>query len=284
MHQNADTHCEFLSGADYQQSTEATAYKSDESNDWSLSIVYTGGSRCDADNNKLYSLRVDILCDRSQTGRPTPTIEATADPCVKSIKMSSYAGCPVFSVNAIWDFLSKYDYLWGALLIALGFVLAMFGRKLFKPVIFLVGMLAFVFVALLFMYSTFFDQNTSAAAGWITLVVSVLLGIVVGIILAKLSKLGVAVLAGWGGFCLGLVLWNAFLFYSKSQVAFWFFTLGIAVACGILSLFVFDHALIISTAIVGSYGFVRGISLYAGGYPNEFTIVQMLENGFDDQI
>lgn len=52
----------------------------------------------------------------------------------------------------------------------------------------------------------------------------------------------------------------------------------------VMSFFIFDHALIISTAIVGSYGFVRGISLYAGRYPNEFTLVELIQKGLISQI
>jgi hypothetical protein len=137
-------------------------------------------------------------------------------------------------------------------------------------------MSAFVFLSILFMYSTFFNDKTEAVYGWVTLTVSLVLGIIVGILLAKISKLGVAVLAGWGGFCLGLVLWSAFLYYIKSQVFFWLFNVGLAIIFGVLSLFLYDYLMIISTAIIGSYGFIRGISFFAGKYPNEFTLVTLL--------
>jgi hypothetical protein len=39
----------------------------------------------------------------------------------------------------------------------------------------------------------------------------------------------------------------------------------------------FDHAIIISTAIVGSYAFIRGISFYAGGYPSELELIQIIK-------
>lgn len=51
-----------------------------------------------------------------------------------------------------------------------------------------------------------------------------------------------------------------------------------------MSFFIFDHALIISTTIVGSYAFVRGISLYAGRYPNEFTLVELIQKGLIKSI
>lgn len=120
------------------------------------------------------------------------------------------------SLNALWTFLSNYSYLFGAILIGLGFFINFFGRKLFKPVIFLLGMLAFVAVSLLFFYSIFFNQNTKSYVGWIVLGCSGAVGILVGILLAKLSKVGVAVLAGWGGICLFLIVWSAFLYTVHS--------------------------------------------------------------------
>lgn len=99
---------------------------------------------------------------------------------------------------------------------AIGLVLCLFGRKLFKPTICLVGTGAFVFMSLLFFYSVFLNENTKSYVGWIVLSVSVVIGAIVGIFLAKVSRAGVAVLAGWGGLCLGLILYSAFLYKTES--------------------------------------------------------------------
>jgi hypothetical protein len=92
----------------------------------------------------------------------------------------------------------------------------LFGRKLFKPTLFIVGLGAFVFLSMLIFYSAFFSSNTADYVGWIVLACSVIVGIGIGLLLAKLSRLGLAVLAGWGGVCLGLVLWSAFLYKINS--------------------------------------------------------------------
>ena len=55
------------------------------------------------------------------------------------------------------------------------------------------------------------------------------------------------------------------------------------VAAG-LSFVLRSHILIISTAFVGSYGFIRGISFYAGGYPNEFTLYDRIKHGLIENI
>jgi ABC-type uncharacterized transport system permease subunit len=119
-------------------------------------------------------------------------------------------------MNALWTFLGKYDGFWGALLIAIGFVITLFGRKLFKPTICLMGALAFVAVSLLFFYSVFFNANTKSYVGWIVLSLSLILGTIVGLLLARVSKLGVAVLSGWGGVVLGLIFYSAFLYKFES--------------------------------------------------------------------
>jgi len=106
--------------------------------------------------------------------------------------------------------------LWGALLISTGFVLTLFGRKLFKPTICLIGTVAVTFLCLLFFYSVFFNANTKTYVGWVVLLVSLAGGIVAGLMLAKLSRVGVAVLAGWGGLTLGLILYSAFMYKTES--------------------------------------------------------------------
>lgn len=198
--------------------------------------------------------------------------------------MQSANGCSVAAINAIWTFLEKYKGLWGALLILIGFVISMFGRKLFKPTICLLGTAAFVCLCLLFFYSVFFNSNTKLWVGWIILTISVVVGTIVGLLLAKASKLGVAVLAGWGGVCLALILYGAFIHKVESQIVFWLFLVGLAALFAGLSLIMFDHILIASTSLIGSYAFVRGISLYAGRYPNEFTLAEMLQKDLYNEI
>lgn len=60
------------------------------------------------------------------------------------------------------------------------------------------------------------------------------------------------------------------------------------VACilvaAVLAFFVFDHVMIISTAILGSFFFVRGIAVYAGHWYNMFTIIDLLKSGLVDQV
>jgi len=54
---------------------------------------------------------------------------------------------------------------------------------------------------------------------------------------------------------------------------------GFALILGVLSFKMFDKILIFGTALLGSYAFIRGISLFAGHFPNEILVMQQLSQG-----
>ena len=46
-----------------------------------------------------------------------------------------------------------------------------------------------------------------------------------------------------------------------------------------MAFYSFDQAVILSTACVGSYAIIRGISCYAGHFYNEFTVIDLIKSG-----
>lgn len=91
-------------------------------------------------------------------------------------------------------------------------------------------------------------------------------------------------LAGWGGFCLGLILNEAFLFRFEYKWVFWASTIICIILCALLTFKLFELSIVLSTAFLGAYLMVRGVSCYAGHYYNEFTMVKLLQAGAFDQI
>ena len=45
-----------------------------------------------------------------------------------------------------------------------------------------------------------------------------------------------------------------------------------------LAYFLVETVVIISTSFIGSYCIVKGISLYAGGFPNESYVIDLIKN------
>jgi hypothetical protein len=177
--------------------------------------------------------------------------------------------------------ISDNRYLLGVVLIVFGIALGLIGKHLFKISICLIGSLAFTLIATLFIFSVFLSRDTSDSTGWIIFGVCGKVGIFVGLVLAYHFRLGVGVLAGWGGFCLGLILYNTFIYKidNESGVAFWIVCILLAIAAAALTFYFFWECVIISTSIVGAYCLMRGISFYAGGFPDEMEVYYRISKG-----
>jgi len=98
--------------------------------------------------------------------------------------------------------------------IVIGLLINLAGRKLFKVIVFIAGVLLVVSLVLLIFYTTFLKSNTASWIGWVVLGGSVLLGLLVGCLFVKVIKLGAFAVAAWGGFSLGLLLYEAFPLYK----------------------------------------------------------------------
>jgi hypothetical protein len=153
------------------------------------------------------------------------------------------------------------------------------GRKLFKPAICITGTLAVAAGILFFSYELLLSNNPPEWAGWTTLAVACAVGILVGLLLAKVAKVGVALLAAWGGVSLGFICYSAFLYKIHSSAVFWVVIVAFGLIFAGLTFCIFDPILITATTLIGAYAFIRGISLYAGGYPNEFNLYEYVEHG-----
>ena len=63
-----------------------------------------------------------------------------------------------------------------------------------------------VFGILLIFYTTFLKDSTQNWVGWTVLGCAILIGLIAGFFMMKLERVGAAILAGWGGFLLGVML------------------------------------------------------------------------------
>lgn len=227
------------------------------------------------------SLKVGLICDKSVKDPITSELryDGGNSACTYTTTLTSKDVCPSFDLNALWDFLEEYDYLWGAMFILGGIFLTFFGRKLWKAAIFMVTTVLVVFAILLLFYTTFLEDTTEQWVGWTVLVCSILIGLVAGFFMMKTERISAALLAGWGGFLLGFMLNEMVLYKVESQALFWCISIGCGIVAACLTFCLYEHVLINMTAFGGAYMAVRGVSLYAGGFPNEFTLADQIKAG-----
>lgn len=160
-----------------------------------------------------------------------------------------------------------------------GLFLAFFGNKFVNFVIGLVGFIASS-VVLLYVAMWLVEATNKTPKDWViwtVLAVCLILGVGIGFLLVKSRKVGIAIMAGWGGATLGFILTTTFV--VESTAAYW----GIIVACAIVAAFFAFKTeklvIMLATALLGAYLSIRGISMYAGGFPNESALHAELQAG-----
>lgn len=128
----------------------------------------------------------------------------------------------------------------------LGLTLCFAGRALVKLTLCFLGIVISAFVIIFIFYSTFLKKDTEQWLVWAVLGGAVLVGLLFGFILQKFAKVGAFVLAGWGGFTLGLILYNTGVYklIGSSAVGYWCFVIGMALVMGTLAYFLYDHVII----------------------------------------
>jgi hypothetical protein len=115
-------------------------------------------------------------------------------------------------------------------------------------------MLAGFALVWLISYNTFLSENDKTWVFWVVVAISGIIGLLLGYLLVKLTKVGAFVIAAWGGYSLGLLLYPTFLYKIWSgTAAIWVWTLSFALIAGILAIFLFETVLILSTSMAGSF-------------------------------
>ncbi|KAK3828920.1 MAG: hypothetical protein J3Q66DRAFT_323892 [Benniella sp.] len=146
----------------------------------------------------------------------------------------------------------------GALLIIFGFILCFFGIRFCRLTMFLIG---FYFCANLTYVGMANGGVTSAA--WL-LAVSIVAGVIGGVVLVIFSRLGVAVLGAMALYSLGLWIlgWKSGGVISSNTGRA--ILLGALAVVGFILGFIREHdTVIVGSAILGAYSFIAGVDFYA---------------------
>ena len=209
---------------------------------------------------------------------------ASDDGCDVTLKYLSQLGCTKYQYGVLAMFMSQYSFLFGGIMIVFGLILAFFGNKFVTVVIAIMTALATlvlgVYFTAMFVDAVFDPESIKDFAVWIILGIWVIIAVVAGVFIAKKRKWGLAVVGAFGGVMIGLLLTTVFGPSIKSAGVYY----AIIIACALVAFFVAfkteKFVLIFCTSFIGSYLFVRGISMYAGGFPNETELHTIAKEGY----
>lgn len=239
-----------------------------------MQIKYSGGVCKSTGGPASFSIRA--WCNESIPVASTE-FNGTAfgdDVCNPYVEIhSSIGGCDLFSNSMMWEYLSYAEPYIGIVAIVGGIAMTFFGLKLVKPSICFAGFLSSIMLSMLFFYAIYASSVEELSTFYYWIAGGAVIGLILGWFLSHFVKVGAAVLAGWGGFMIGLILNEAFLYTFDFVWVFWTANIVCMLVCAALTFKLFEFMMIFSTCVLGSYGIVRGVSCYAGHYYNEFVVV-----------
>jgi hypothetical protein len=203
------------------------------------------------------------------------------------ISFTHKAGCPVANLNGFAAWLTENPWVIAIFLIVGGFIVTFFGRKWLPWVVAIfTGFATFLIVMLLcsvFGMLNYIDPTQEGGnVGLVILsfILAIGAGVGVGALMKKFILIGFAVLGFLAGFFLGNMFYNLVLIaFVQSSALLFIISFSFAAICAYLCYKRKNELAILTTSLVGSYAFVRGISMFAGGYPNEVTLYEEINNG-----
>lgn len=241
-----------------------------------LSISYTSDQEC---GQGKFGVTFETQCFPDMETPEFVYPDLSKDDCHPTIIIKSKQGCGVFSANALWRWCEANWWIIAIAMIAGGAFEWALGQKMFKPTLFIIGTFSVFALVMFFFYAWVLPYTTAKWTVWLIGSIGVILGLGVGFVLTKLARIGIAALGAWTGIVIGLIIHEAFMFSVHSQAVFWIMLIGCGAIFGALAFWKHKLVLMFATAFLGSYAMVRGLSLFTGGYPNEFTLISRIKEG-----
>ena len=138
------------------------------------------------------------MCNRTYS---TPVIALKSiddDLCNPVIDFTSKHNCNFFDLNALWRWCDTNWWIVALALIGVGTFQWALGQKLFKPSMFLIGVISVLGLVMFVFYAVFLPTGTKEWTIWVLGGIGLILGVIVGYFLTKLVRFGVCALGAWG--------------------------------------------------------------------------------------
>ena len=283
-----DNNCEALSG-DIKDGNEWKTYT--KKNDKNETVVDYLEIKVNKLENKPYSLTYRLYCDDSMEKKK---FKVTDDSGITKngegfdvlLVIRSKEACVKVDFYFIFKFIEDYKVLFVILLMAFGLFNCIFGQKFAKYTAFL--LCVFIITILVLVFSQYVLPSGCAEwIIWIMLALGIILGCTAGYFTFKHHEKVLALLTGGvSGFFIGQFLYNLFGNQIPANgivinIVFVIVSIGVMIA---IAFFFKKFIVIFATSFIGAYCFIRGISLFAGGFPDEITVMDLRGEDETDQL
>ena len=273
--------CQVLAGSINKGNTWNILDEKNKTTNKTERIIQIELNREDKQTQKIYyklkcneNVGINFIKEKSQYGNETILYFETSEACVK---MDFYL---------VWKFINDYVAFFAIALIAFGFFNCILGKKLAKVTSFLLTLFSITVLVLIFS-QYILPSGCAQWIIWVMLVLGIILGSTAGYFVFKHHEKFLSFLVGGvAGFFLGEFLFNLFgnAIPGNSTVIHILFVVFSIIALIVVAFFLKDFIVIFATSFIGSYTLIRGISLFAGYFPSEFTVIDLKNRDEIDQL
>ena len=228
----------------------------------------------------------EIKCDNSTDMTKVETNSSISDDEL-IFKFSSIYACPQADFYDIYKIIVEKKYIFGSALILIGLFELFLGQKLVTATIFIFSAAIVVLFVFVFFFQFILPGGVNETVFWFVLAIAIIVGLVLGYFVAKYKDKFFGIIMGaLLGYIIGQILYNLALNrininQTALQIIVYVLCIGVCIA---LSILLFNIVTIFATALIGAYAVIRGISIFAGGFPNETTIADLVKNEETEQL
>ena len=171
-------------------------------------------------------------------------------------------------------------------MIIVGFFILLFGTRFIQYTFVLILGIIFLQIGLK-VYENWHIEDSNPDYMWIFLGVGFCVGVGVAYFALSVISLVKFSIGGYLGYTFSAIIYQFVLRYiqtTKPEIVYWITVLVCIIIGCILINFLVKQVMIVATSFIGAYSIVKGISLYAGKFPNEQVIFELLKNEEYDQL
>lgn len=262
----------------------------DEKDTKGILISLAQGAQCKEDKNHTTFLK--IICDDDVNKEEFLTKMETSGfsegNCVHIITFRSRQGCALTDFYLLKRVFNKCWYIFGFVFMGIGGFLCFYGHVLLWFTNVLVTSLFCCFVINMLVLKIFPSLIKTELSLWILIIVSLLIGVGVGIIIKKLKKKKTfaAMLGAAMGYTLAIFLYQIIqsLILWNPQVIYYIIIVIFIVGGAIYGYFCKNSALILGTVVLGGYIAMRGVITIFGQFIDEGQFVDLIKTGETEQL
>jgi len=219
-------------------------------------------------NGKNYETVYKLTCNSKVTYQ-IDSHEFNPNSCQNHIKITSKYACSQGKFSAWYNQFGLPKQALAAILIVIGLYFLFFAAQFQRVSSLLIN--SSILGLILYSFINLFTQ--------MNMLVCMILGVAIAFGVVYFESLNGIVLGIVVGYLFGSLFYNLevkFVVGVNPQALYWSTLLICILFISIAGGFMQEYMVALSSSLVGAYAFVRGISVYAGGYPDETYVMKLI--------